>query len=284
MTDLLPAVAVPPVPSDAEINGLYRMSKALAMSGMFKDVRQAEQAFAKVLIGRDLGLSPTQAMMGIHLIEGKPELSANLQAAFVKRTPGYDFRVIEHTDEVCEIAYFRDGEQLGTSRFSMDDARRAGLGSRGPWKSYPRNMLYARAMSNGVAFHCPEVTGGVKTYVDGELGGEEKPPEIDNTFHADGEFVPDGVTALAGLTDDDNPIPSSADFAAIAPPEAEVVEPTAVAEPPADLTPEQEEELERQSRLLDEQPPPDVDRDATVDTARQAVAEARKAAPKRAAT
>ena len=33
----------------------------------------------------------------------------------------------------------------------MKDAELAGLANRGPWKTYPRNMLFARAMSNGVA-------------------------------------------------------------------------------------------------------------------------------------
>ena len=171
-------IAAPGIMSNAEIDQTFRVAKALAISGLFKDARQAEQAFAKILVGRDLGLSPTQAMMGIHIIEGKPELSANLQAAFVKRTEGYYYRVLEHTDDVCEIAFLRDGDELGRSRFSMADAQKAGLGGRGPWKSYPRNMLFARAMSNGVAFHCPEVTGGLRVYSEGEIGGDERPPEI----------------------------------------------------------------------------------------------------------
>jgi hypothetical protein len=173
--------------SDAEIERTFRLANALGASGMFKDVRTGEQAFAKILIGRDLGLSPTESMMGIHIIEGKPELSANLQAAFVKRSPRHDYRVTEHTEEACEIAFFLDDEEIGRSRFSMEDAKRAGLGARGPWKTYPRNMLFARAMSNGVAFHCPEVTGGMRVYSEGEIGGEETPPEIPE--HIDAEAV-----------------------------------------------------------------------------------------------
>lgn len=196
-------IAAPPIMSNAEIDQTFRVAKALAMSGLFKDARQAEQAFAKILVGRDLGLSPTQAMMGIHIIDGKPELSANLQAAFVKRTPGYDYRVTELTDQACEIAYYRDGEEIGRSRFTIEDAEKAGLGGRGPWKAYPRNMLFARAMSNGVAFFCPEVTGGLRVYSDGEISGDETPPAIDQPVDvkasadtgepepADAEVVPD---------------------------------------------------------------------------------------------
>jgi hypothetical protein len=179
MTDIVRHQSpTPGLITDREIATLFEVARALAASGMFKDARQAEQAFAKVLIGRDLGLSPTEAMMGLHIVEGKPELSAALQAAFVKRTPGYDYRVLEHTTDACEIAFYRDGDELGRSRFTMEDARTAGLAGRGPWKSYPKNMLFARAMSNGVAFHCPEVTGGVRVYSEGEISGQESPAQV----------------------------------------------------------------------------------------------------------
>lgn len=196
----LPAVRQAPLISDAEIDRTFKLANALGASGMFKDVRTGEQAFAKILIGRDLGLSPTESMMGIHIIEGKPEISANLQAAFVKRSDRHDYRVLEHSEEACEIAFFLDGEEIGRSRFSMEDAKRAGLGAKGPWKTYPRNMLFARAMSNGVAFHCPEVTGGVRVYSEGEVGGHEQPPSeavIDATVAPDPQAGPSADAAVA---------------------------------------------------------------------------------------
>ena len=32
------------------------------------------------------------------------------------------------------------------------------------WVKYPRNMLFARAMSNGVRWFAPEATGGLPVY------------------------------------------------------------------------------------------------------------------------
>jgi hypothetical protein len=167
------------LPTGEEIETSYRVAKGLSASGFFKDARQAEQAFAKILLGRDLGLSPTQAMTSIHIVEGKPELSANLQAQLVRSYRGpdgerYGYRVLEHTDEACAIEFRMreqgaDWEVIGTERFTMDDARRAGLAGRGPWKSYPRNMLWARCMSNGVNFHCPEVARGLRVFHEGEI-------------------------------------------------------------------------------------------------------------------
>jgi hypothetical protein len=153
-----------------ELEVLYRLGRGLARSGMFKDAKQADQAFAKLIFGRDLRLSATQAMTDIHIIEGKPEMSANLQAAKVRSSERYEYRVVDLTNERCEIAFTLDGEELvPNSVFTMEDAKTAGLTNKPPWKNYPRNMLFARAMSNGVAFHCPDVMNGIRVYAEGEL-------------------------------------------------------------------------------------------------------------------
>lgn len=165
-------------PTSQEIDTALRLASNLAQSGFFKDARRAEEAFAKILFGRDLGLSPTAAMTNIHIVEGKPELSANLQANMVRTYRGpdgerYDYRVGEHTDLTCSITFLRDSAELGVSTFTIDDAKTAGLvRPNSPWVKYPRNMLFARAMSNGVAFHCPEVTNGLRVYGEGEISGE----------------------------------------------------------------------------------------------------------------
>jgi hypothetical protein len=182
-----PQVAMAPaLIGDAEIARTWRVANALARSRFFKDALQAEQAFAKMLLGRDLGLSPTQAMIGIHIVEGKPEVSANLQAQFVREYVGpdgtrYDYKRVEATDEVCELQFLRrrvdsdEWEVLGNERFTMEDAKRAGLtnpsrnGAPSMYVKYPRNMLFARCMSNGSAFHCPEVNNGHRLYYPGEV-------------------------------------------------------------------------------------------------------------------
>lgn len=186
MTEIVP-VQAGGMPTGAEIDTAVRIAQNLAAGGMFKDARQAEQAFTKIMLGRDLGLSPTQAMTSIHVVEGKPELSANLQAQLVKSYRGpdgerYDYLVREHTDQVCEIEFRRrevggDWETLGVERFTITDAERAGLaGRKGPWQTYPRNMLWARCISNGVNFHCPEVARGLRVYHEGEISGQHPEP------------------------------------------------------------------------------------------------------------
>ena len=67
---------------------------------------------------------------------------------------------------------------LGTSTFTIQDAQRARLSGSQTWQQYPRNLLLARAMTNGARWYCPEVFGGA-IYDPEELGvsGILAPPE-----------------------------------------------------------------------------------------------------------
>ncbi len=152
------------------MDDLARMADMLAKSGYFKDAREAAQAGVKVLAGLEMGFGAFASMTGIHLIEGKPSVGANLLAQAVKRSGRYNYRVVTHTDAECLIAFFEAGEKIGESSFSMRDAQAAGVAGRGPWKSYPKAMLFARALSQGVRWHCPDVLGGTTAYVPEELG------------------------------------------------------------------------------------------------------------------
>lgn len=193
-----------PVMSEGEIQRTWRVAKALAASRFFKDARQAEAAFAKILLGRDLGLSPTEAMSALHVFDGKVEASADFHATRVKKSEEYDYAVAFETGEdgetaACSITFFgpRKGEpwvELGVSRFSLEDAGRAGLLKKDNWKHYPRNMLFARAMSNGVAWYCPEVMGGQRVYAPGEaqdfvdertIGGAADGDDVPGPLHED---------------------------------------------------------------------------------------------------
>jgi hypothetical protein len=113
-------------------------------------------------------------MTGVYIVKGKVSLSANLIAAAIKRSGRYNFRVRKHDATVCEVEFFEcdklgNKESIGFSSFSIEEARAAKLTDSATWKSFPRNMLYARAISNGAKWHCPDVFGG-PIYTPDELG------------------------------------------------------------------------------------------------------------------
>lgn len=137
------------------------LGKMLSSSGYFADVKDAAQAVVKVLAGQEMGIGPIAAMTGIYIVKGRVTLSANLMAAQIKRSGRYDYRVIRLDDTGCELAFFEQGQEIGRSSFTADDAKAAGLwNSSDPWKRSPRNMMFARAMSNGTKWYTPDVFSG----------------------------------------------------------------------------------------------------------------------------
>jgi hypothetical protein len=146
------------------------LGKILAQSGYFRDARDASQAIVKVLAGRELGISPIASMTGIFIVKEKVTLSANLIGAVIKRSGKYNYRVIAMDNQQCTIEFFEHGESIGLSEFTLKDAAAAGL-TGGNWKAYPRNMLFARAMSNGAKWYTPDIFAG-PIYTPDELGAE----------------------------------------------------------------------------------------------------------------
>ncbi len=138
-------------------------------SGYFKDITDVSKAVVKILAGQEMGIGPFAAMSGINVVQGRITLSANLIAAQIKRSRKYNFHVTEHTDLRCAIDFFEDEINTGESAFSMDDAKKAGLAGGDNWRNYPRNMLFARAISNGAKWYCPDVFGGSPVYTPDEL-------------------------------------------------------------------------------------------------------------------
>jgi hypothetical protein len=144
-----------------------RAASAMVKSNYFTDAKDAAQAVVKILAGQEMGFGPFASMTGIYIIQGRPSIGANLMAAAVKRSGRYNYRVMEMTDAACEIAFIEQGKECGRSRFTIEDARKAQTKN---LDKFPRNMLFARAMSNGCRWYCPDVFNGAPTYTPEELG------------------------------------------------------------------------------------------------------------------
>jgi hypothetical protein len=153
----------------------------MAASGFFSDAHQAGQAVVKILAGRELGFGPVASMTGIYIVKGKVSLSANLMAAAIKRSGRYDYRVDLLTEKGCTLSFYEGGKPVGVSSFTLEDAAKAGIDTNATWGKFPRNMLFARAMSNGARWYTPDIFGG-PVYTPEELGqdvdGETGEPHV----------------------------------------------------------------------------------------------------------
>ena len=131
----------------------FRVAKMVAASPFApKDFQgKPELCFLAMQHGGEVGLSPMQSLQSIAVINGRPTIWGDAALALVQSSPVCEY-VKEYTEgqgdnltAVCEAK--RRGYPAPTvSRFSMADAKRAGLaGKSGPWSQYPERMLALRA-------------------------------------------------------------------------------------------------------------------------------------------
>lgn len=169
-----------PIEWDRELRG----AGYLIRSGLCpKDVRTPEAALFIILAGRDLGLSPVAALRNIHIIQGKVELSADMQLSlFASRGGRFQWKQVSETEATIELhAPWLLAPHI--SKWTMEDARRAGLANGDNWKKYPKAMLRSRAITSGLKDIGFDATAGV--YAPGEMDGSDD--EV--TVTADAEVV-----------------------------------------------------------------------------------------------
>jgi hypothetical protein len=154
------------------MNELTMAARALHTSGYFTDVKSEAQAMVKVLAGAEIGLPAFASMSGIHIVQGKPVLGANLIATLVKNDPRYNYRVKQADNEVCALIWYEGGQVVGESAFTIQEANAAGLTGKDNWRKYPSDMLFARALTRGARRFAPGIFGGAPIYTPDELGVE----------------------------------------------------------------------------------------------------------------
>lgn len=150
---------------------LPTLADHLVKSGFFKECRDVSKAITKIMLGRSMGIDPTNSMMGIFINgQGKLTLSANLMAMRIKTCGKYRYRFVEKTAKACEIEVFERvddrWESVGTERVTIDDFKHL---TTDVWKKYPKNMLFARCISNVAKFFCPDAFGGAPVYLPDEI-------------------------------------------------------------------------------------------------------------------
>ena len=169
----------------ATITEAMEFSKMLADSSMVPRAYQGKPQDIMVCVqwGYEIGLAPMQALQNIAVINGKPSVYGDAAMALVQASP-----VCEGVEEYMEgegtanpvavcIAN-RKGRKPVTARFSVEDAKRAGLwGKQGPWQSYPKRMLAMRARGFALRDAFPDVLKGLITAEEAQDFPDEAKPK-----------------------------------------------------------------------------------------------------------
>ncbi len=153
----------------------FRFSEFVAKSALCPQSLRGKPAdvLLAMQFGVELGLAPMKAIQSVNVINGRPSLSVAAQLALAQASGQLVSFLVEFDGEefaddfVAIITSRRKGrEESMTSTFSVADAKRAKLwGRSGPWTTYPRDMLAARAKARNLGDNFADIVGGYATEV-----------------------------------------------------------------------------------------------------------------------
>lgn len=140
---------------------MERMAGAIVKSGLF-GMKTVDQALALMCIAQAEGRHPGSVAVEYHIIQGRPALKADTMLARFQAAGG-KVQWTEYTDKrVAAIFSHPNGGSVEID-WTFDRAKAAGLTNKDNWRNYPRQMLRARVISEGVRTVYPGVAIGIYT-------------------------------------------------------------------------------------------------------------------------
>ncbi len=142
-------------------NDLTGMANTIAKSGML-GTKSPEDALTIMLVAQSEGRHPGSIIKDYHIINGKPTLRADaMQARF--QQAGGRVEWLQLNNEVVEAKFTYESGGTVTIKWTIEDAKNAGLTKNPTWGKYPRSMLRSRVVSEGIKTVCPNVISGFYT-------------------------------------------------------------------------------------------------------------------------
>ena len=143
------------------IQDIEKMAVAIAKSGLF-GMKTPEQAVALMLIAQAEGMHPAIAARDYHVIQGRPALKADAMLARFQ-TAGGKVNWDVYTDAEVKATFSHPAGGSVTLSWTLAQATRIGLAGKDNWKNYPRAMLRARVISEGIRTVYPGCVVGTYT-------------------------------------------------------------------------------------------------------------------------
>jgi len=188
-----------------------RMADAIARSGLF-GMKTKDQALALMIVAQAENRHPGSVATEYHIIQGRPALKADAMLARFQQAGGV-VEWQEYTDTKVSglFSHSVNSPKPVLIEWTFAQATKAGLTGKDNWKNYPRAMLRARVVSEGVRTVYPAVCVGVYTpeeVQDFEPASEPRKRK-EKTITADGEIIDGNEKAGPGVGAGNEPPPPS---------------------------------------------------------------------------
>lgn len=143
------------------LQDIQAMAEVAATSKMF-GFKNTQEAMAIMLLCQAEGLHPAIAMRDFHVIQGRPALKADAMLARFQQAGGSVTWKEYTNDVVTGLFSHSQGGSLEVT-WTLKQAKEIGIANKDNWKNYPRAMLRARVISEGIRAVFPGCVVGVYT-------------------------------------------------------------------------------------------------------------------------
>jgi hypothetical protein len=172
------------------IQATMTMAKALVASRLTpRGVDSPEKAFFIIMKGRELGVPPIRSLERIHVIEGRTCMAAELMLERFRGRGGRSKWLDKPEDRTRAELWLKapNGDEH-TELFTWEDAKNAGLAGKDNWRKWPKPMLRARTISQGLRAL-------------GEAEGMYDPDELGAVTNEEGEVIelPKGAVGVVAV-------------------------------------------------------------------------------------
>ena len=156
---------------------LEKIADCVVKSKLF-GVRSKEEAMALMLLAQAEGTHPMNAVKEYYIVSGRPALRADAMLARFQKAGGR-VKWITLSDTKAKATFYHPAGGEVTIEWDIERAKRAGLVKEGSaWMKYPRAMLRARVISEGIRTVYPAVIVGIYTPEEVQDMAEEAEREV----------------------------------------------------------------------------------------------------------
>lgn len=168
-----------------KLSDMQVMAEAVARSGLF-GMKSPDQALALMLVAQSENQHPATITQDYDIIQGKAcRKTHSVMARFQQMGGSLEWHQL--TDTIADATFSHPKGGSLRIEWTIEQAKKAGLTNKDNWKNYPRAMLRARVIAEGVRAVYPAAIGGMMIAEEAQDSGERDMGTIDRST---GEVTP----------------------------------------------------------------------------------------------
>lgn len=155
---------------------LQGMASAIAKSGLF-GMKSPEQALALMLVAQAEGQHPATVTQDYDIIQGRAARKTHSVLARFQQMGG-SVEWHELSDKIADATFaHKSGGKLRMT-WTIEQAQKAQLTGKDNWKNYPRAMLRARCIAEGIRAVYPAALGGMMVSEEAQDMSDREPANM----------------------------------------------------------------------------------------------------------